>query len=213
MSAIPHGERALEDFFLSRSADDLDDVFLHGTQDLYPHFLKEVHGVRAADDFLRGHSVQRCGGHRRVHVRIFFGTLWAQTRDVAGVGAGDAFDSGMGFWKVAGRAGGGSMLHATGSTGAWGIIPAHLNRTGTGCGAGLMPGFAYQMGILIAAPTNTIEYALRDRFGYAWALAAFEIVSTVLLGTVIALGGEKKGKSFVGVGRSSVVSHQSSAKT
>ena len=51
-----------------------------------------------------------------------------------------------------------------------------------------MPGFAYQLGILIAAPTNTIEYALRDRFGYGWALAGFEIVNIAFLITVLALG-------------------------
>jgi SHS family lactate transporter-like MFS transporter len=50
---------------------------------------------------------------------------------------------------------------------------------------------------LFAAPTNNIEYALRDHFGYGWALAAFEIVNIILLATVVALGGEKKGKSFV----------------
>jgi hypothetical protein len=61
-----------------------------------------------------------------------------------------------------------------------------------------MPGFAYQLGILFAAPTNTIEYALRDRFGYAWALAAFEIVNIVLLAMVVALGRESKGRSFGG---------------
>ena len=62
---------------------------------------------------------------------------------------------------------------------------------------GLMPGFAYQLGILFAAPTNNIEYALRDRFGYAWALAAFEIVNIVVLATVVALGRERKGRNFV----------------
>ena len=81
--------------------------------------------------------------------------------------------------------------------GAWGIIPAHLNELSPDAVRGLMPGFAYQLGILIAAPTNKIEYALRDRFGYAWALAAFEIVNIILLATVVALGSEHKGKSFV----------------
>jgi len=38
-------------------------------------------------------------------------------------------------------------------------------------------GMAYQLGILFAAPTNTIEYALRERFGYQWALAGFEVVT------------------------------------
>jgi hypothetical protein len=60
-----------------------------------------------------------------------------------------------------------------------------------------MPGLAYQLGILFAAPTNTIEYALRDRFGYSWALAGFEIVNITLLTTTLLLGKERKGRSFV----------------
>jgi hypothetical protein len=60
-----------------------------------------------------------------------------------------------------------------------------------------MPGFAYQLGILFAAPTNNIEYALRDKFGYPWALAAFEIANILLLAAVVALGSENKGKAFV----------------
>jgi SHS family lactate transporter-like MFS transporter len=74
---------------------------------------------------------------------------------------------------------------------------AHLNELSPDSVRGLMPGFAYQLGILFAAPTNNIEYALRDRFGYAWALAAFEIANILLLATVVALGSERRGKVFV----------------
>jgi hypothetical protein len=60
-----------------------------------------------------------------------------------------------------------------------------------------MPGLAYQLGILFAAPTNNIEYALRDKFGYQWALAGFETVNIVVLAIVVASGSEKKGRSFL----------------
>jgi MFS transporter, SHS family, lactate transporter len=91
----------------------------------------------------------------------------------------------------------GACLMQAGVQGAWGIIPAHLNELSPDAVRGLMPGFAYQLGILFAAPTNNIEYALRDRFGYSWALAGFEIVNILLLATVVGLGTEQKGKSFV----------------
>jgi len=91
----------------------------------------------------------------------------------------------------------GACILQVGVQGAWGIIPAHLNELSPAAVRGLMPGFAYQLGILFAAPTNNLEYALRDRLGYAWALAAFEIANLLLLGTVVALGREEKGKSFV----------------
>jgi hypothetical protein len=49
----------------------------------------------------------------------------------------------------------------------------------------------------VASPVNTIEYALRDRLGYSWALAAFEIAVISLLALVVSLGPESKGKDFV----------------
>ena len=59
-----------------------------------------------------------------------------------------------------------------------------------------MPGLAYQLGILLAAGTNTIEYALRSRLGYGWALSTFEFTNILLLVTVIAFGAEQKGRRF-----------------
>jgi SHS family lactate transporter-like MFS transporter len=85
-----------------------------------------------------------------------------------------------------------------GVQGAWGVIPAHLNELSPDAVRGMLPGFAYQVGILIASPTNTVEYALRDKLGYAWALASFEITVMVLLIVVLLVGSEKKGKSFMG---------------
>jgi MFS transporter, SHS family, lactate transporter len=84
-----------------------------------------------------------------------------------------------------------------GVQGAWGIIPAHLNELAPDSVRGLMPGLAYQLGILFAAPTNTIEYALRDHFGYSWALAGFEIATITMLVITLAFGKEQKGRSFV----------------
>jgi SHS family lactate transporter-like MFS transporter len=91
-----------------------------------------------------------------------------------------------------------AFMMQAGVQGAWGIIPAHLNELSPDAVRGLMPGFAYQMGILIAAPVNNVVYALRKPLGYPWALATFEIANIAVLMTVIALGSERKGKSFGG---------------
>jgi len=170
----------------------------HGTQDLYPHFLKEVHGFSlptisyVAILYNVAAVIGACTyGYFSEHFGRRRAMLLALALAMLSIPAW-AFGKSLGVLVV------GACFMQLGVQGAWGIIPAHLNELVPDAARGLMPGFAYQLGILIAAPTNTIEYALRDRFGYAWALAAFEIVNIILLATVIALGGEKKGKSFVG---------------
>ena len=172
----------------------------HGTQDLYPHFLKEVHGFSlptisyVAILYNVAAVIGACTyGYFSEHFGRRRAMLLALALAMLSIPAW-AFGRSLGVLVV------GACFMQLGVQGAWGIIPAHLNELAPDAARGLMPGFAYQMGILIAAPTNTIEYTLRDRFGYAWALAAFEIVTIVLLAVVLALGGEKKGKSFVGGG-------------
>src|ERR1700736_1483531 len=89
-----------------------------------------------------------------------------------------------------------AFVMQAGVQGALAIIPAHLNELSPDAVRGLMPGCAYQLGILIAAPVNNVVYALRKPLGYRWALAAFEIANIAILMTVVALGSERKGKSF-----------------
>jgi SHS family lactate transporter-like MFS transporter len=84
-----------------------------------------------------------------------------------------------------------------GVQGAWGIIPVHLNELSADAARGLMPGLAYQLGILLASPTNTIQYALRDRVGYQWAIAGFEIVTIAALSLLLWRGKEDHSRSFV----------------
>jgi MFS transporter, SHS family, lactate transporter len=84
-----------------------------------------------------------------------------------------------------------------GVQGAWGVIPVHLNELAADAARGLMPGLAYQMGILLASPTNSIEYALRDHMGYQRALAGFEIVTIVTLAVLLWFGSEEHGRSFL----------------
>jgi MFS transporter, SHS family, lactate transporter len=169
----------------------------HGTQDLYPHFLKEVHGLAlgaisyiaiayniaaVAGACAFGYLSEHFGRRRAILLALALAMLsipaWA-------------FGGTLGTLVM------GACLMQVGVQGAWGIIPAHLNELSPDAVRGLMPGLAYQLGILFAAPTNNIEYALRDHFGYAWALAGFEVVNIMVLGTVVWLGSEHKGKSFV----------------
>jgi len=169
----------------------------HGTQDLYPDFLKSARGFAPAivsyiavlynigailGAVLFGHLSENRGRRLSMISSLIISLAvipaWAFGHSLLALAAG-------------------AFLMQVGVQGAWGVIPAHLNELSPDTLRGLMPGLAYQLGILIAAPTNTIEYALRDHFGYGWALAGFEIVNIVLLITVLSLGSEKKGKSFL----------------
>jgi SHS family lactate transporter-like MFS transporter len=169
----------------------------HGTQDLYPHFLKKVHGFSGSvissmaifynigavlGAIIFGQLSERLGRRRTM--------IAALVLSLAVIPAW-AFGKSLLVLAV------GAFLMQIGVQGAWGVIPAHLNELSPDAVRGLMPGFAYQLGILFAAPTNSIEFALQRRLGYPWALASFETVNIVFLAITLWLGSEKKGKSFV----------------
>jgi MFS transporter, SHS family, lactate transporter len=77
------------------------------------------------------------------------------------------------------------------------VIPVHLNELSADAARGLIPGLAYQLGILFASPTNSILYALRAWVGYQWALAGFETATIVTLAVIVCLGREAHARSFV----------------
>jgi SHS family lactate transporter-like MFS transporter len=89
-----------------------------------------------------------------------------------------------------------AFIMQMGVQGAWGIIPVHLNELAPDSVRGLMPGLAYQLGIFFAAPTNSIQHALSNRFGYSWAMAGYEIVVILTLAVILAFGREDRGRSF-----------------
>jgi MFS transporter, SHS family, lactate transporter len=91
----------------------------------------------------------------------------------------------------------GAFLMQMGVQGAWGIIPAHLNEMSPDAARGLVSGFAYQIGILLASPTNSVEFLLRDKLGYSWAITAFEVVTIFLLAITVFFGKEHRGRSFL----------------
>lgn len=169
----------------------------HGTQDLYPHFLKSARGFSTSTvaniailynvgsllgALTFGRLSERIGRRRSLVAATVLALcvipMWA---------------FGGGLWTLAL----GAFLIQVGVQGAWGIIPAHLNELAPAVVRGLIPGLAYQMGNLLASPVNSIEFSLRDRWGYSWALAGFEIAVIAVLATVVSLGPESKGKEFV----------------
>jgi SHS family lactate transporter-like MFS transporter len=169
----------------------------HGTQDLYPDFLKIEHGIAPG----RVAEIAMLYNVGAILGAMIFGHLSERIgRRFSMVGALGVCLVVMPFWAFGGRLAilaAAAFLMQMGVQGAWGIIPAHLNEVSPDQTRGLVPGLAYQLGILFASPVNTIEYGLRDRVGYGWALAAFETATILVLATLLLLGSEQKGKHFV----------------
>ncbi len=169
----------------------------HGTQDLYPDFLKTARhfSAGAAADvamiynagavlgtILIGYSSERLGRRKSMMMALVLCSLvipaWAFGASLAVLTAG-------------------AFLLQLGVQGTWGVIPAHLNELSPDAARSLFPGLVYQLGSLVGSPANSIEYALRNRLGYEWALAAFEGFTILALFFILTLGPEQKGKKFL----------------
>jgi SHS family lactate transporter-like MFS transporter len=55
----------------------------------------------------------------------------------------------------------------------------------------------YQLGTLLSSPSVAVEFRLRDRFGYPWALTIFEAVVIILMIVIFWLGPEARDRSFL----------------
>lgn len=174
----------------------------HGTQDLYPDFLKSIDFVRNATilGMAPPYAIPILYNVGAIAGALFFGgfsehfgrrrsMIAALLLSLLSIPAW-AFGGGLLTLVL------GSFLMQTGVQGAFGVIPAHLNELSPDAVRSLFPGFVYQLGVLVAAPAVSFEYALRDRMGYPWALTLFETSVILALILIFALGPEKRGKSF-----------------
>ncbi len=174
----------------------------HGTQDLYPDFLKSstvLHGrhILGMQPLFGIPIVYNIGA---ILGAIFFGSLSerfgrryvmiaALVLSLLSIPAW-AFGATLTVLLL------GSFFMQTGVQGAFGVIPAHLNELSPDAVRSLFPGFVYQLGVLVASPAVSLEFALRNRLGYPWALTLFETLVILSLIVIFALGPEKRGKSF-----------------
>lgn len=169
----------------------------HGTQDLYPDFLRNEHGVsqQSTADLAILYNVGAILG------AVIFGQLSERIGRryaiVAALGLCLLLIPAWAFGSTVTMLAAASFVMQMGVQGAWGIIPAHLNEMAPDSVRGLVPGLAYQLGILFASPTSNIEHTLKEMFGYKWALAGFEGFVVLALATVVLFGREQKGKDFV----------------
>lgn len=82
--------------------------------------------------------------------------------------------------------------------GSWGVVPAHVNELSPDSVRGFLPGFAYQMGILIASSVVYIEALFAERMTYARAMSMTAVTVFSLAAIVAWLGTEKRGVVFGG---------------
>src|SRR6266571_4530845 len=168
----------------------------HGTQDMYPTFLKEQRGFsprQVATIAIIYNAGALMGG-------IIFGLF--SDRFGRRLGMMTAFALGMmciplwafgpgTVWLVLG-----AFLMQFMVQGAWGVIPAHITELSPDSVRGFLPGFAYQCGVLLAGSVAYVEALFAKHLTYATAMALTALTVFSVGIVVIALGPERRGARF-----------------
>lgn len=175
----------------------------HGTQDLYPTFLKAQRHFSVqltawitalsmvgaiAGGLVFGLASDRFGRRRAMVLAVLLALalvpLWVLAPSVALVALG-------------------AFLMQFMVQGAWGVIPAHINELSPDQLRGFFPGFAYQLGVLVASSIVYIEALLAQHFTYSFSMGLLAAIVLLVGAVVIAVGPEAHGVTF---GASSVKS-------
>jgi MFS transporter, SHS family, lactate transporter len=168
----------------------------HGTQDMFPTFLKRYWGMKPTQvaaiaafsmvgaicgGTLVGFLSDRFGRRRSMITALVCAMLlvpmWAYAPSLTLLVIG-------------------AFLIQFMVQGAWGIIPAHLSELSPDSVRGFLPGFAYQCGVLLASSVPTVEAILAEHISYANAMALTAFVVFTLAAIVVAVGRERKGIEF-----------------
>ena len=176
----------------------------HGSQDLYPTFLRVQHGFGVGTTTTLA-IVANLGA---IVGGTTFGGLsqsWGRRRAIVVAALAGIFA--IPLWVFAPTV----ALLAIGAfvlqffvQGAWGVVPVHLNELSPGDVRGTFPGLTYQLGNAIAAFSAQIEGAFAERVyplpdheaDYAKALATIMVVVFLAVAIVTALGKERRGIDF-----------------
>lgn len=175
-------------------------MFSHGSQDMYPTFLQESLKIPAGSStaFLLTALLNigaLVGG-------LTFGSLSEKIgRRKAIIIAALLAIPVIPLWMYGGSLillGLGAFLIQVMVQGAWGVVPTHLNELSPDAVRGTLPGFAYQMGNLLAAITATAQTWLAEWRGgdFAFAMSCWIAAVAVLLAVLTWLGPEARGRGF-----------------
>ena len=172
--------------------------FSHGTQDLYPTFLQKQHhfdthttGILAA--------VMNLGA---IVGGISFG-IWSERIGrkraiiIASLLALPVIPL-FAFSVTPLMLALGGFLMQVAVQGAWGIVPVHLNELSPPLARSLFPGFAYQLGNLIASKNAPIQAGIAEAHGDNYGLALALVCGTVAVVIAVwtAIGPERKNADF-----------------
>jgi SHS family lactate transporter-like MFS transporter len=170
----------------------------HGTQDLYPTFLKvehhqDAHAIRAIaviynvgailGGLIFGALSQRFGRRRALIAAALLSLpiipFWAFSQSIVGLAAA-AFV--MQF-----------MVQ-----GCWGVIPAHLNELSPPEARGTFPGFVYQLGNFLASANATLQAVIAVNYGqgYGTAMALVAGAAAIAIVCFALIGSEARDADF-----------------
>jgi SHS family lactate transporter-like MFS transporter len=169
--------------------------FSHGTQDLYPTFLKVQHGFDPHTVSLIAISYNiaaMLGG-------IFFGSLSERIgRKKAMIIAAFLALPVLPLWAFSTGSfniGLGAFLMQFMVQGAWGVVPTYLNELVPANARAVLPGFVYQLGNLLASVNATLQARVAEANGgnYGMAMALVAGTVAILICLFVAFGRETRG--------------------
>lgn len=169
--------------------------FSHGTQDLYPTFLKVQHGFEPhmvsiiaigyniaamMGGILFGALSEHIGRKKAIMIAAFLALpvipLWAFSTGSLAIGIG-------------------AFLMQFMVQGAWGVVPTWLNELVPANARAVLPGFVYQLGNLIASVNATLQSSIAESHGNNYGLGMAMVAGTVavLICIMVAFGRETRG--------------------
>jgi SHS family lactate transporter-like MFS transporter len=172
--------------------------FSHGSQDVFPTFLKVQHGLSAHQTSVV--TTLMAGG--AVAGGLFFGALSSRIGRRKGIIIAALLSLLMIYpWAYSSTTATlalGAFLMQFMVQGAWGIVPVHLNELSPNAVRAMLPGLVYQTGNFISSLTPQLlsGWAEANDHNYAQTMAIFIGCIAVLLALVTALGPEAKDKQF-----------------
>ncbi len=170
--------------------------FSHGTQDLYPTFLKVQHGFDA-------HTVSIiaiCYNIASIIGGVTFGTLSERIgRKKAIIIAALLSLPVLPLWAFAGGSwtlGLGAFLMQFMVQGAWGVVPSYLTELVPANTRAVLPGFVYQLGNLIASVNATLQAYIAESHGHNYGLAMAMVAGTVaiVISVLVFFGRDTRGQ-------------------